>query len=109
MTVAEHASESPAERHPLRRGASPATIRARLLPEDAERFLAAYQAALVDARDALDLTPVFEVVEHWRQIAALQSDPVAFRRSVRAVAELTTGEASPEDEPLDVSRAKAGM
>ncbi|MCY7343768.1 MAG: hypothetical protein LH603_18550 [Pseudonocardia sp.] len=48
-------------------------------------------------------------VEHWRRNAVLQSDPAAYRHAVRHAAELLTGQPIPEDEPLDVTRAKAGM
>lgn len=110
MTAIEQvAYGQPEQPHPLLRGASPAVIRPWLMPEDRERFVAEYESAMDEARRSLDLSGVHEVVERWRQIAALQSDPTAFRRAVRHVAELMTGETSPEDEPFDVTRAKAGM
>jgi len=106
MTAAAHHDRAP---HPLVRGASPAVIRQWLLPRDAERFVAEYEAALDDARSSLELGGVHDVVERWRRIAVLQTDPEGFRRTVRRAAELATGELSPEDEPLDVTCAKAGM
>jgi hypothetical protein len=39
----------------------------------------------------------------------LQTDPEAYRRTVRLAAELATGQPSPDDEPVEVSAAKAGM
>lgn len=110
MTAIEHeAGGGPEAPHPLLRGASPAVVRSWLLAEDRERFVAEYETALDEARRSLDLTEVQAVVERWRQIAALQSNPDAFRRSVRQVAELMTGEPSPDDEPFAVTREKAGM
>ena len=106
MTVAERMSESPIGRHPLRRGASPATIRSWLLPGDADRFVTAYEAALDEARQSQDLAVVHETVEHWRRLAALQADPDAFRETVRRLAEFATGTPPPGDEPLDVTRAR---
>lgn len=101
--------EQPASGHPLLPGASPAAIRDGLLPSDRERFDAAYEAALVESRRSLDLTELFKTLEHWRRTAVLQSDPVAYRHAVRRAAHLLTGAPIPEDEPLELTRAKAGM
>jgi hypothetical protein len=97
------------EPHPLARGASPAVIRQWLLPDDAARFVAAYETVLDDARTSLDLAGVHEVVERWRGIAILQTDPAAYRRTMRRAAELATGEPSPDDEPLGITTSKAGL
>jgi hypothetical protein len=101
--------DQPRTGHPLLPGASPHDIRAHLLPEDRDEFDAAYAQALTDARESLDLSGLFKTLEQWRCAALLQSDPADFRRVVRRAAELLTGEAIPEDEPLAVTRAKAGM
>lgn len=95
--------------HPLRPGASPHDIRAALLADDRVQFDDAYARALADARVSLDLTELFRTLEQWRRTALLHSDPQEFRRVVRRAAELLTGEAIPSDEPLAVTRAKAGM
>lgn len=52
---------------------------------------------------------MLDVIERWRRIAVLQTDPGAYRRTLRHAAELATGEPSPEDEPLEVTSAKAGL
>lgn len=96
-------------RHPLAPGASPEAIRSALLPEDQAEFDVAYSAALAEARDGRDLTGLFRMLERWRGLAALQSDPDVFRRVARRAAEKLTGQPSPEDEPLTVTRAKARM
>lgn len=106
---APHADDPAPRRHPLAPGASPAAIRAALLPEDRGTFDAAYSAALDEARASLDLTALLDLVESWRRIAALQSDRKNFARVARRVAELRTGEPVPADEPLSVTRAKAGL
>ena len=80
-----------------------------MLPHDAERFIAEYREALDDARTSLQLEVVLEVVEHWRGIAILQTDPAAYRRTVRHAAQIATGEPSPQDEPLEVTSTKAGL
>jgi hypothetical protein len=95
--------------HPLSAGAAPATVRRWLAPEDAQRFLDEYQLAIDDARSSLDLTTVHEVTERWRRIAILQTDAEGYRRTVRRAAELATGHPSPDDEPLEVTKRKAGL
>jgi hypothetical protein len=106
VSAAPHAEPGP---HPLAAGASPAVVKRWLLPHDARRFVAEYEAALDDARTSLDLAGLVEVVERWRGIAILQTDPDAYRRTLRTAAELATGQASPDDEPLDVTATKAGL
>jgi hypothetical protein len=108
--VSTEAVSDQAQPHPLLPGASPATIRSWLATdEDRDRFLRDYVAALDRARDELDLTPVQETIEEWRRIAVLQTDPAGFRRTVRYAAEQATGHPPPEDEPLAVTRARAGI
>ena len=75
---------------------------------DHDAFLTMYAAALAAARDSLDLTGLFQMLEHWRRVAALQAGPQVFRRVARRAAQLLTGQPSPEDEPLAVTREKAG-
>lgn len=109
MSVIPEPGHRAAAAHPLRPGASPRAIRAALLPEDRADFDAAYDAALAVARTGLDLTELFSVLEHWRRVAVLQDDREDYRRVVRRAAELMTGERVPADEPLSVTRVKAGM
>ncbi|MEJ2866636.1 DUF6247 family protein [Actinomycetospora sp. OC33-EN08] len=99
----------PPPAHPLLPGASPATIRSYLLPEDRSAFADAYGAALDEARRTWELAPLHDVIEQWRRVAVVQSDPARFRRTARRAAEFFTGEPSPEDEPFEVTRSKAGM
>ena len=76
-------------RHPLAKGASPEAIAAALLPEDRAAFLTEYAAALAAARDSLDLTGLFQMLEHWRRVAALQADPQVFRHVARLSGAIT--------------------
>ncbi|MGH3916442.1 MAG: DUF6247 family protein [Pseudonocardiaceae bacterium] len=92
----------------MRPGAAPRAVRAALLPADRIRFDVAYEAALAGSRESLDLTGLFKALEHWRQVAVLQSDSEGYRRVVRRAAEALTGEEIPADEPLELTRAKAG-
>lgn len=109
MTATYAYDEQPSSGHPLRSGASPRAIRAALLPGDRATFDVAYETALSESRESLDLTGLFKMLEHWRRVAVLQSDPEEYRRVVRRAAEALTGEQVPADEPLEVTRAKAGM
>jgi hypothetical protein len=109
MTANFTYGERQPERHLLAPGVSPSHIRSSLLPDDRAAFDAAYSQALDDARTSLELTALFEILERWRRIAALQADPDNFRRVARRAAELRTGQPIPPDEPLSVTRAKAGL
>ncbi|MEQ3553169.1 DUF6247 family protein [Pseudonocardia nematodicida] len=93
----------------LRRGASPRTIRAALIPEDRTRFDAAYADELATARDNLDLTGLFAMLERWRRVAVLQRDPDRFDALVRRAAELRTGEPASPDETTAETRRRAGL
>jgi hypothetical protein len=108
VTVTYAAGEQP-QQHPLAPGASPSHIRGALLPEDRQAFDTAYAQALDTARETLELTALFETLERWRGIAALQADRDNFRRVARRVAELHTGQPVAEDEPLPITCAKAGL
>lgn len=101
--------DQPRRGDPLLPGAAPAAIREALLPDDREEFDSAYERALSTARERLDFGELFRVLEHWRRLALLQRDRDGFRAVVRRAAELLTGEPVPEDEPLEVTRARAGM
>ncbi|MEJ2863599.1 DUF6247 family protein [Actinomycetospora sp. OC33-EN07] len=101
--------DEPARGHPLRKGASPGAIRSALLPEDQAGFDADYEQALTRAGASRDLTELFTVLEHWRRLAVLQSEPEVFRRVARRAAELHTGAPRPEDEPLSVTRSHTGI
>jgi Family of unknown function (DUF6247) len=62
-------------------GAAPAAIRDALLPEERATFDAAYQRALTRAREDLELTELFQTLEHWRRLALRQRDPDRSPRS----------------------------
>ena len=95
-------------RHPLAPGASPEVIREHLLSEDRKVFdlelSNAQRSDLAAAPGALS-----EVLEEWRCVAIVQQDRARFVRTARRAAEHRTGEPSADDEPLAVTRAKAGM
>jgi len=105
--------ETPRLGHPLLPGASPAAIRAALLPQDREPFDAAYEEALVQARESLDLTELFKATGALasRSTVAKQPRGLSTGRTpvVRQAAEAVTGQPVPENEPVEVTRARAGL
>ena len=109
MTVSWSFDEQPRTGDPLLPGAAPAAIRDALLPEDRAAFQTAYQDALTRARDELDLTKLFQTLEHWRRLALLQRDPARFASIARRAAERLTGTPTSEDEPLAQTRHRAGI
>lgn len=109
MTATWSYDEQPRTGDPLLPGAAPAAIREALLPEDRAEFGAVYERALRAARESMDLTELFRRLEHWRRVALLQRDRDGYRSLVRRAAERLTGAPVPEDEPLAVTRARAGL
>jgi hypothetical protein len=109
MTAQWSDDHRPRSEDPLGQGATPADIRAALLPEDAGAFDEAYAAALAAARETLDLTELFACLEHWRRVALLQRDPSRFASIARRAAERVTGRAVPDDEPRAETRRRAGI
>ncbi|HEY2195981.1 MAG TPA: DUF6247 family protein [Actinomycetospora sp.] len=107
--VVTTSSPGPERRGTLAAGASPASIRAWLLPEDRTAFDEAYGEALDQVRCDVDAAALHATLENWRRRAIAQSDPEVFRRTVRRMAAFYTGQPVPADEPFAVTRAKAGM
>jgi Family of unknown function (DUF6247) len=101
--------EQPRSGDALLPGAAPAAIREALLAEDRAEFDSAYGEALGAARESMDLTDLFRRLEHWRRVALLQRDRAGYRSLVRRAAERLTGQPVSEDEPLAVTRARAGL
>ena len=84
----------------LPEGAGPRAIRAALIAEEREEFDQAYRRALAEAADTLELAGVLDTLEQWRRRAIISADPQAYRRMLRRVAQLLSGDEVPEDEPL---------
>lgn len=93
----------------LARGATPAAIRAALLPGDRDRFDQDYWHALEQAKQDYDVTGLHSTLENWRRQAIAQSDPESFRTMVRRAAAFFSGQPVPDDEPFEITRSKAGM
>jgi Family of unknown function (DUF6247) len=97
------------KRHPLARGARPVDIRAALRGEDQVEFDEALSAATDRFRESLDFSELFAVLDQWRKIAVLQSDPERFTRIARRAAELNTGRPPAPDASVAELRAQAGV
>jgi hypothetical protein len=73
--------------------ATPAEVRAALLPEEVATFEREWKAALAEAAETLDLTGVHRSLESWRRIAwSTQDDPAAHRRMLQAASKALAGE-----------------
>ena len=96
---------------PAFRDASPAEVRAALVPEEAAEFEREWRTALAKAADTLDLTEVLETLESWRRIARLTAaaGPAGHRAMYRRAAARLTGQDIPADEPLPRTKARLGL
>ncbi|HEV2784418.1 MAG TPA: DUF6247 family protein [Actinophytocola sp.] len=97
MTAAA-AYPDPEPKRPPFADASPAEVRAALIPEEATVFDREWRAALAEATETFDLTAVHETLEHWRRIAWMTTahGPEAHRRMLaRAEYTLRTGKLPP--------------
>ncbi len=98
--------ESPAGGPPFA-DASPAQLRAALIPEDVAEFDRQWRAVMATATETLDLTRVHRALESWRRIAWLTqaNGPDGYRRVLaRAERTLRTGELPPGNVPLAQSK-----
>jgi hypothetical protein len=91
--------------------ASPAEVRAALLPEEQPVFDREYQQALEVAGKTLLLDELNSTLEAWRRIAWMtQSDPAAHRRMLAQVeTTLRTGQAPPGTVPWSQLKAELGL
>jgi hypothetical protein len=72
--------------------ATPARLRAALLPEDVPAFEREFRGALVEAADSFDLDPVNECLRRWRLVAWSSADPDAERAMRAQAARLAAGQ-----------------
>lgn len=91
--------------------ASPAEVRAALVPEEAARFDRNWREVMARATETLDLTELFETLESWRLVARMTAaqGAEAHRAMLRRAAERYTGEPVPPDEPLEQTKARLGL
>ena len=98
-------------RRPLFVDASPAQVRAALIPEEAAEFDHQWREVMARATDTLDLTEVLAVLESWRRVARLTTanGPDAHRRMYRRAATKLDTDDIPDDEPLARTKARLGL
>lgn len=75
--------------------ATPAAVRAALLPEDVARFDQEFRAALAQTGDTFDLAAVDACLYRWRLVARSSADPVAERQMRQQAARLLAGDDIP--------------
>jgi len=109
--TAAAAGPLPEPRRPLFVDASPAQVRAALIPEEAAEFDHQWREVMTKATEALDLTEVLAVLESWRRVAWLTTanGPDAHRRMYRRAAARLANEDILDDEPLPRTKARLGL
>lgn len=88
MTAQPHTTNKP-----TRPEKTPAGIRAAIIPEEVEAFEADYRAALKEAGETFDLTPVHKCMEGWWRTAVMAfNDHDGYRDMLETVRKLNAGE-----------------
>lgn len=88
--------------------ASPAEIRAALVPEERPEFDREYRQALEMAADTFSLEELEVTLQSWRRIAWMCTNPDRYRQMWRRAATLHTREDVPAEEALPVTKARLG-
>lgn len=91
--------------------ATPAQVRAALIPEEAEQFDREWRDVMARATEALDLTEVFQTLNSWRRVARITvaQGAEAHRALYRRAAARLTGAQVPPNEPLAITKARLGL
>lgn len=90
--------------------ASPAEVRAALLPEEQPDFDREYRRALAFAAESLTLDELHATLTCWRRVAWMtHNDPAGHRRMLRRAGERVSGERIPAEEPLERTKARLGL
>lgn len=92
--------------------ASPAELRAAILPEERDQFDAGYRRALDTAAETLRLDELESFLAHWRRLAWCQTDAGHDTwRAMLAKAEriLSTGQPEPGSRPWGEVKAELGL
>lgn len=91
--------------------ASPAEVRAALVPEEAAEFDQQWRVVMARAIETLDLAEVVATLESWRRVARLTvaAGAEAHRAMYRRAAGKLTGEHIAADEALSRTKARLGL
>ena len=107
VVTAAAAYPTPEPKRPPFADASPAEVRAALIPEEAAEFDRQWREATTnpEAPDRIKL------LESWRRVAWMTAanGPAAHRQMYRRAAARLTGEDIPADEPLSRTKARLGL
>lgn len=102
----------PAPERPPFADASPAEVRAALLPEDTAEFDRQWQDVMARATRDLDLTEVHRTLNTWRRVAWVitATGPERYRAVMASAEErLRTGERHPRATPWNQLKAELGL
>lgn len=91
--------------------ASPAEVRAALIPEEAAEFEREWRQVMARATETLDLAEVLDTLESWRLVARLTAaaGPEGHRAMYRRAAARMAGNDIPADEPVARTKARLGL
>jgi hypothetical protein len=91
--------------------ASPAEVRAALIPEEAAEFDQQWREVMARATESQDLAEVLQVLDSWRRVARLTvaAGAEAHRGMYRWAAARLAGAPIPADEPLARTKARLGL
>jgi hypothetical protein len=111
VTAAAIPGPRPGRSRPSFAEASPAEVRAALIPEEVEEFDRQWREVMARATETLDLAEVLETLDSWRRVARLTAaaGPERHRAMYRRAAARLTGENVPDDEPLSRTKARLGL
>jgi hypothetical protein len=111
--VTAAATPGPSQGHsgPSFADATPAEVRAALIPEEVAEFDQQWREVMAVATEALDLSDVLAILESWRRVARLTAvaGPEAHRAMYRRAAARLAGKDIPADEPLPQTKARLGL
>jgi Family of unknown function (DUF6247) len=115
MVCGVTAAATPEPRHgrsgPSFSNATPAEVRAALIPEEAAEFDQQWREVMARATATMDLSEVMTTLESWRRVARLTAvtGSEAHRAMYRRAAPWLTGKDIPVDEPLPRIKARLGL
>jgi hypothetical protein len=104
MATAAASEPEPVPARPPFADATPAQVRAALIPEDVAEFDRQWRAVMAEAIETLDLTGVHRTLDSWRRIAWLTTVDGTdnYRRMLARVERtLDTGEMPPDSVPIE--------
>ncbi|MGH3437643.1 MAG: DUF6247 family protein [Pseudonocardiaceae bacterium] len=111
MTAAAASGPRRGRSAPSFSAATPAEVRAALIPEEAAEFDQQWREIMARATETLDLAEVLETLESWRRVARLTVavGPETHRAMYHRAAVRLSGQDVPADEPLPQTKTRLGL